>query len=52
MVSLSITVVRRQQGPFKEREPYGAPLVDMFSPQGFSERETNRNTGLVTLKRS
>ena len=24
----------------------------MFSPQGFSERETNRNTGLVTLKRS
>lgn len=41
-----------QQGPFKEREPYGAPLVDMFSPQGFSEREMNQNTGLVTLKRS
>lgn len=26
-------------GPFKARDPYGNPMVDMFSPQGFYETE-------------
>ena len=38
-------------GPFKAKDPYGAPLVDMFSPQGFQEQETDQ-LGKTQMKRS
>jgi len=41
----------QNMGPFKARDPYGNPLVDMFSPQGFNEPTTNPN-GTKNMKRS
>ena len=38
-------------GPFKARDPYGNPLVDMFSPQGFHEAQASK-TGMPNLKRT
>lgn len=38
-------------GPFKARDPYGNPLVDMFSPQEFKEQQTNA-MGMTNLKKT
>ena len=40
-----------QTGPFKARDPYGNPLVDMFSPQGYFETQTDSKTGQEKLNR-
>jgi hypothetical protein len=39
-----------QGGPFRAKNPYGNPLVDKFSPQGYYEPVTDA-TGMVSMKR-
>lgn len=44
-------ILNLQCGPFKARDPYGNPLVDMFSPQGFAEEDTNKAGNAKVINR-
>jgi len=42
----------QNSGPFKKKDIYGQPLVDMFSPQGFAEQQVDSKTGETMLKKT